>query len=153
MPPFHFRLETLLKLRCIERDRYHQELTEVLDRQKSLQESLDAVDEEIVELSARERSAFDSKNTDMVLIRDLGRHKMLLGEKRTKMRRQMELLVEEVEACRVRLLEADRAVKTLEKLREKQRLQHRIEQQRAEIKEFDEIAALRDRDRFSCESP
>ena len=151
MPSFHYRLETLLKMRGLERDRCRIALKEALDRQKSLQEKLDAVDEEIVELSDRERSAFASGAVDMVLIRDLGRYKTVLYDNRTEMLRQMVPIREEVEVCRARLLEADRSVKTLEKLREKQRHEHRAEAERRENKEFDEIAALGDQDRFSCE--
>jgi flagellar export protein FliJ len=49
----------------------------------------------------------------------------------------------EIERRREVLVEADRDVRVLEKLREKQTERHRYEENRREIRQLDEVAQLR----------
>ena len=62
------------------------------------------------------------------------------GPKRRSLQRQRQALAAEIDRRRQALLEADRDVRTLEKLRENQLQAHRQEEERQEGKRLDEAA-------------
>jgi flagellar FliJ protein len=64
------------------------------------------------------------------------------------LRQQTRMLDEEIERRRLALVEADRQLRVLEKLKEKQQERFRREQDRREMKELDEMAALRPTSEF-----
>jgi flagellar export protein FliJ len=72
---------------------------------------------------------------------DSQRYEFLLLAQVEALKQQAVRLTEETERRREALVAADREVRTLEKLREKQKLEHQQEQQRLEVKFLDEVAA------------
>ena len=77
-------------------------------------------------------------NVDRLL--DSGRYEMMLKAERHAADEQRQAVVAEIDRRRQALVEADREVKSLEKLREQQMLRHRTEEARREMKRLDETA-------------
>jgi flagellar export protein FliJ len=65
----------------------------------------------------------------------------VLRAQQAALKNQAELLAQEVERRRERLVESDRQVRVLDKLDERKRHEHRQAAERAEVKEFDEVAS------------
>ena len=80
-------------------------------------------------------------NIDRLL--DAGRYEFALKAQRQAADEQRQAVLLEVERRRQSLVEADREVKTLEKLREQQATRHRQEESRQEIKRLDATAIQR----------
>ena len=77
-------------------------------------------------------------NVDRLL--DAGRYEMALRAERQSAAGQRETVAQEVQRRRQALVDADREVKSLEKLRERQLERHRHEESRHESKQLDAIA-------------
>jgi flagellar export protein FliJ len=77
-------------------------------------------------------------NVDQLL--DAGRYEIALKAQRQAADEQRQVVEAEVERRRQSLVEADREVKTLEKLRQQQTTKHQLEQHRREIKQLDAAA-------------
>jgi len=142
MAQFRFRLDTVLKVRRQQRDQARAELADahhaaaILARQK---EQLAAAMREIQ--MRRRNDTEGSINVDRLL--EAHRFHLLLGAKRQELSAQEQTLNEEVERRQAAVVEADRQVKLLEKLREKQARRHAQAESRREQAAIDEIAQLR----------
>ena len=140
MKKFTFRFTTLLKLREADRDRRRTELSDA-------QRALEMIDDRITELeqgmeaarqATRQAASVGEVAVDMLL--DNQRYEFMLIAERRSVDTQREQVAEETGKRRLALVESDRQVKTLEKLREKQRQRHRSEQERRMAKQLDEVA-------------
>lgn len=143
MTNFKFRLEPLMKLREAERDRCRESLAEayraeqiLLDRQTAIRQQV----EETRELSRRQ-SQPGAIEVDGLL--DMHRYELGLTTELQHLVAQQGQVREEVERRREALIAADREVRVLEKLREREEDRFLHEQQRLEIREQDEIALQR----------
>jgi flagellar export protein FliJ len=67
---------------------------------------------------------------------------MILQAQLRELSRQREALAAAIEERRQAVIEADREVKVLERLRERRLAEHRAAEQLQEVKQMDEIAAL-----------
>jgi flagellar export protein FliJ len=141
MPPFRFRLTTLLLLRENERDERRSRLAEA-------QQAEDIVNGRIADLEAevaRLRDAVGQRSRpgrmDVDALMELQRYELLLKAERQAAAQQRELVAAEVERRREALVAADRQVRVLERLRETQQRRHRLAEERQQGKAFDEIAA------------
>lgn len=143
MPRFRFRLESVLKLRRAKRDERRQKLAEAYEAEQVLQRHQQELADEMEQVRARlrEESMPGEVNVDGLL--DVHRYELLLLARRAQLQQQQARIAEEVARRRQALVEADREVRTLEKLEEKQALAHRQNEQRLEIKQFDESAQQR----------
>jgi flagellar protein FliJ len=140
MPPFRFRLTTLLRLRENVRDERRQQFS-------AAQRAEDIVAARIAELDAelgnlREHCQTASRagpiNVDQLLA--AGRYEMTLQAEKQTAQTQRAAVAAEVERRRQTLVEADREVKTLDKLQEQQLVKHRAEENRRDIKQLDAMA-------------
>jgi flagellar export protein FliJ len=140
MAPFRFRLSTLLRLRENLRDECRQQLS-------AAQRAEDIVAARIAELDGelgglRQHCQRVSRpgpiNVDRLL--EAGRYEMTLRAEQQAAQTQRATVSAEVERRRESLVEADRGVKTLEKLEEQQRTRHRFEDSRRDIKQLDAMA-------------
>jgi flagellar FliJ protein len=140
---FHFRLTPLLRLRESVRDERRSALAEAYhaldiigDRQTALEREIEALADEF-----RRSSAPGSLDVDRLIRRH--RHELLLRGQQQQFARQQAILLAEIERRREALVAADRDVRVLEKLRQRQAQRHaEIEAQR-ELKQLDEIATRR----------
>jgi flagellar FliJ protein len=140
---FHFRLAPLLRLRESVRDERRTALAEAYRALDILSERQTAVEREIESLTGdyRRSSAPGALDVDRLIRRH--RHELLLRTNQKELARQHSILQQEIERRRDALVAADRDVRVLEKLRERQADRHaEIEAQR-EQKQLDEVATRR----------
>ena len=141
MANFRFRLETLLKVREAERQQRRLELGQAFDADRLLQQQFDALAAEltVARQESRTNSAPGEVNVDKLL--ELQRYALHVLAQTKAIRLQQSTVREEIERRRKLLVEADRQVKTLEKLREKQLAVFRTAQLHIEQKVLDEVGA------------
>jgi flagellar protein FliJ len=140
MPAFQFRLETLLRLRMAERDERRADLAKALRAEAMLQGELRQIESEQADarVKVREQSAPGAADVDGLL--RTNRYQLVLKARRGQLEGQLAQVRAELERRRQALLEADRGVRVLEKLRERQLAAHREREERLEIKVLDEVA-------------
>jgi flagellar export protein FliJ len=140
MVPYRFRLSVLLKLREQERDQRRMEHAQALEAERIL---LGRRHEIVVERRASEGAARQAKSPGIANVdglQQLQRYLLLLQAQIAGLDKQIEQVKSEVERRRQALVEADRQVQMLEKLREKQLAAHERAALAHEAKEFDELA-------------
>lgn len=140
MKKYRFRLETLLKLREADRQQRRAELAQALHAERLLQEQADALALELAQArhTARNSAAPGEVNVDKLL--ELQRYALQLVAQTQVLGTQRSRVSEETERRRQALIEADRQVRTLEKLRSKQEDAFRSHELRVEQKGLDEVA-------------
>lgn len=144
MRAFQFRLATLLKLREGERRRRQLELAQALEAERLLNEQIASLRREIAATKeeARVKSLPGAIAVDSLL--DLQRYGLQLRANALTLAGQLEQVRAESERRRQVLVEADRQVRTLEKLRDKQAADHQTAFLHFEQKIFDEMAQKRE---------
>jgi flagellar FliJ protein len=140
MTKFKFRLATLLRLREATRDERRTELAEAYRADNVLSEHLDRIGRELDWLQTQCRKAAGPGTVDLDRLVEAGRYELALRAQRSQLDQQREAVSAEIDRRREALLAADRDVRLLEKLRDKQARRHRHEENRQEIKQLDEVA-------------
>jgi flagellar export protein FliJ len=140
MSQFKFRLESLMKLRQEDRQQRRFELAEAYKADGILASQADLVTLEITDMRKRCLAAASPGHIDVDRLVAIQRFEQFLIAKSEGLRQRKSRLVEETERRRLALVEADRQVRVLEKLRKRQLAAHRIEELRREVKTLDEIA-------------
>ena len=140
---FHFRLETLLRLRFAERDQRRADLAKAL----RAEEMLRGEEQALGAAASRGRRARRGSSSRQALrmwmsLLQTHRYEVVLTAQRRQLASQIAQVEAETERRRLALVEADRQVRVLEKLRERQAAAHRQEAERQEVKQFDETAIL-----------
>ena len=143
MAKFEFRLATLLRLREATRDERRTELAEAYRADNVLQEHLGHVGQELNWLQAQCRKAAGPGTVDVDRLVEAQRYEITLRARQGQLTQQREAVGAEIDRRRQALVGADREVRLLEKLREKQARRHREEENRQEIKQLDEVAGQR----------
>lgn len=143
MARFKFRLQTLRRIREIYRDEQRGRLATAFEAERILQQQRDALAAEAAEHLENQRRAMREGLIDVNWMLTTQRYQLALEAQSSVLRQQAAKLAEEVERRRVALVEADREVRVLDKLEERQRAQHRIGAVRAETKLLDEVASVR----------
>jgi flagellar FliJ protein len=139
---FHFRLQTLLRLRIAERDQRLAELAKALRAEEVLRAEDQQVAEEQNTLSQQSRALKAPGSADVDRLLQTHRYELLLGAKRKQLATQIQQVQTETERRRLVVVEADRQVRVLEKLKERQAATHRREADRQEAKLYDEMATI-----------
>ncbi len=140
MAPFRFRLESLLRLRKQARDTCRTDLAQAYQAQSLLQSRMEETLADIGAARGRQSPAPGIVDVDLLL--DAARWEFVLSSQRAMFEKQSIEVAREVEVRRQALAEADRQVRLLENLRDKQQRRHQSEQQRLEMKTLDEVAGL-----------
>ena len=142
MSAYRFRLETLLRLRIAERDQRRAELAKALRAEQVLLEELRQVEADRADAAVvlRQRSTPGAADVDALL--RTNRYQHVLKARRSQLEAQIEQVRAEAERRRLALVEADRQVRVLEKLRERQQAAYRTRQSQLEVKQLDEVAAI-----------
>ena len=139
MSKYRFRLETLAKVRSLERDQQRQRLADAYRADAVLAEQRDQLGQELDGLRAERRAAMAGEYLDVNRLTAAGRYEPVLLAQQKAIDGQQQMLDEEIERRRQALVEADRGVRALELLDERHRAAHRQQEIRAETKELDEV--------------
>ncbi len=141
MKKFQFRLQPVMRLREAARDERRQELADALAVEANLREQMRAIERE--QQSARHgyTATVGAVNVDRLL--ESQRYATVLELQRRMLDRQLADVAAEIDKRRQAVVEADREVKTVEKLRETQAQRWRFAAERKDQVALDEIAAQR----------
>jgi flagellar FliJ protein len=142
MSSFHFRLDTLLRLRLADRDQRRADLAKALRAEEALarQEALLRGEQrEMAELS-RKLASPGAADIDRLLASH--RYELVLKTQVQQLTGQIAQVAAEVERRRLALVEADRQVRVLEKLRDKQAADHQTREAKRAQRELDEQALI-----------
>jgi flagellar protein FliJ len=150
MPPFRFRLQTLARLHEAARDERRAELADALRVDDALRGQLAELEAD--RLLARKIQTLGAGPVDVDRLLEAQRYEAAIVGEIRHVEDQRKRVAEEIERRRAALVEADRQVKVLEKLRESQQAEHAATELAAEMKMFDEVAGRR-RPSFSSGTP
>jgi flagellar protein FliJ len=142
MSKFHFQLATLLRLREATRDERRVELAEVHRSDAELGSQLTRLNAEQGRLREDRRREAGPGLVNLPRLIAAQQYARALRAREAEVTRTRQTLAAEIDRCRQALLEADRDVRMLEKLRQHQSETHGQEAERQESKRLDE-AALR----------
>ena len=140
MATFKFRLQTLMRLRIAERDERRAKLSEAYRAEQILRGRVAEVVDEIQALKQAARGAVSPGEIQVDSLLQTHRYEIVLLAQKQQLEQQVAQIVEEVERRRLALVEADRQVRVLEKLRDKRFAEHQHQELKVETKLFDEIA-------------
>ncbi len=141
MAKFRFRLATLRKLRESHRDELRGKLAEAYHAIHKLEEQQLAIADEVLALQDVQRRATKGATTSVNSLLEAQRYQAVLRAQQSTLRDNAKVLSTEVERRRQNVIEADQQVRVLDKLNERQRLDHQQTLSRAEVRELDEIAS------------
>lgn len=137
---FSFRLQTVLRLRILERDERRGELAKALRAAEILEERRQQVVGEMQENQALSRKLAEPGSADVNRILQTRRYEAILKGSLAQISTQAKQVAAEVERRRQILTEADRQVRVLEKLELRQREEYERKELRQEMKQLDEVA-------------
>jgi len=141
MPPFRFRLQTLERLREAARDACREQLADALRVDDRLREQQTELERHLH--TARELQTVRAGKVDVDRLLEAQRYETdLLGEARHVAEQRLRV-AEEIDRRRASLVEADREVKVLEKLKAARRTEHEQAERRADVRRLDEVAGRR----------
>lgn len=141
MSAFQFRLATLLRLRLAERDERRSDLAKALAAAEILERQRQSLAAEREENRDRiRRVGAPGGNVDSLIHGH--RYEAILKVRAAQLAAQEAQVEREVERRRAILVEADRQVKVLEKLKERQAAEHRSSQDKLEVRQLDEAGTL-----------
>ena len=143
MPKFRFRLATFQKLREAVRDERQAALNEALQIDDLLAERQRETNRDIAAALSRARAGVGPGLVDVDMLIEVQRYDLALRGQLAQLQRQRQTLAGEIERRRAALVEANRDVRVLEKLHDKQLTRHREEESVRERKQLDEIAQQR----------
>jgi flagellar FliJ protein len=141
MPRFQFRLKSLLSLREAARDERRAQLAEAYAAQRKLDERRQALEQDLEEHKQMCRAGILPGRIDVDRLLTANRYELVLRAELGVVAKHEQTLAVEIERRRQALVVADRDVRVLEKLRERELERFRREQARQETKQMDEIAS------------
>ncbi len=140
-PKFHFRLSTLLSLRQSVRDQCRVRLAEARRADAGIESQLAELHAEQVRTEREHRRAAGPGEVRLDQLAEAGRYAAALRARQAELHELRETLAVELERRRLALLGADRDVRSLEKLRDRDQQQHRLEAGRQESRQLDGAAS------------
>jgi flagellar protein FliJ len=140
--PFHFRLETLLRLRLADRDLRRADLAKALRAEATLESQAAGLRQEQHATADLSRQLASPGAGDVDRLLASHRYELVLKTRAQQLAGHIRQVQAEVERRRLALVEADREVRVLEKLRDKQQAAHQDRQAKREQRELDEQALI-----------
>ena len=140
MAKFIFRLESLLKLREARRDECRAALAEGYRVDEVLRKQFDSMERELDALKEFCRRKASPGGIDIDRLVEAQRYELVTRAQQGNIAQQRETVAAEIERRRQALVESDREVHVLEKLRERQAEQYRREEEVGEARRLDEVA-------------
>jgi flagellar FliJ protein len=138
MKKFHFRLDSLVRLREATRDERRAQLAEAMRIQASLEGEMEQLRGKLGEARLMHTAPRGAVNIDRLLVAE--RYEMVLLLEKQALEQQLANVAAEIEKRRQNLVWADQDVRVLEKLRETQFQRWRVAAERADMEHLDEIA-------------
>jgi flagellar protein FliJ len=136
-----FRLETLLRLRETAREQRQRALAEAYQAEGQLEQHRSEIEAELANVRNNYREASQPGRMDVDRLMAAQRYELSLHAQAQQLADQQRLLGEETQRRRDALVEADRQVKVLERLKEVHRERNREIDRKTEEKFLDEVAA------------
>lgn len=143
MAKFKFRLATLLRLRERARDERRTQLAQAYQADALLRQEQERLARDVESLSSASRAACGPGTLNIDRLLDTRRYELVLKAQQQDLQKKQTMLEEEIGRRREALAEANRQVRVLELLRERQLARLRQEANRQEIKLLDEVAGRR----------
>ena len=141
MARFQFRLKTLQSIREATRDERRAQLAEAYAADQKLKDRRATLEQELNDQKQWFRAGIAPGHIDVDRLLTVNRYELVIHAEINVVRQHEQTLAEEIERRRQTLVAADREVRVLEKLRERQLEQFRKHQALAEMKQIDEVAA------------
>jgi flagellar protein FliJ len=151
MPKFSFRLDSLLRLRCAQRDERRAELAQAFRAEEILRLQRQEVAAELARTRQQRAATGGTLNVDELL--DAARHEFLLSSQQKLLEDQNVQVSAEIERRRQTLVAADQQVRALEQLKDTQQARHRAQEQTHEQNRLDEIAQRPIRHDVTADTP
>jgi flagellar export protein FliJ len=143
MAKFTFRLATYLRLREALRDERRSHLAQAYRAEEMIVREERRLEAESAAMAAKVRDAARPGEINVDRLLDAQRYQAILKAQQQHLAGQRELLAAEIQRRHQVLVEANRDVQVLEKLRSRQRDEHRYQENRREIAHLDEIGQRR----------
>ena len=143
MPAFRFRLATFLRLREATRDERKAELAKAYRADAILAGREDDMQQEMRTLQQRQRKEVAPGAIDVDSLLGAQRYELQLRGQLAQLAHQRQLLAGEISRRQQALVEANREVRVLEKLRDKLAQRHRDEENYRQQRQLDETAQQR----------
>ncbi|MCA9240536.1 MAG: flagellar export protein FliJ [Planctomycetales bacterium] len=140
MPPFNFRLQPIRRLREARRDELRGQLADAHRAAEVLADQRRQIADELADIRRLQGDAAKRRLLNVNQMMESQRYALVLEGQEAALREKAKLVESEIERRRQAVVEAEREVKALDKLEEKQRLKHQHESQRLEAKLLDEVA-------------
>ena len=140
MPKFQFRLKTLLAMHQSTRQERRAQLAEGLAAERALELARSNVERELAEQGLSSEGPAGRGSIDVERLSAADRYRKVLRARLAAMAQDTAALATEIDARQLALAAAEREVRVLDKLRERQHEQFRYEQSRREINAADEVA-------------
>ena len=141
---FKFRLEPLITIRDNNLKERQRKLAEAYDARKILEEYLQEIDRQLDEGIAAVRELSQPGQTiNVESLIGFRRQEMFLRANQDDLMQKMKMIDEEIEKRRIAMIEANKELKIVEKLKEKRYEKYVEEEHIAETKMMDEIAGNR----------
>lgn len=138
---FKFRLEPLITIRDNVLKECQAELAKAYDARRILEEHLLTVEQQLSEGIETARNIMQpgkAVNVDFLL--GLRRQEMYLLARQEDLKKKIQMVDEEIEVRRARVVEANKELKIVKKLKEKRHEQYLESEKQEEAKEMNEIA-------------
>lgn len=129
-----------MKLRQADRQQRRAELAEAYRADEFLAQQVDLVHLEINEMRNRSLAAAAPGRVDVDRLIATQRYEQVLRSKSQGLVQRQTRLAQEIEKRRLALVEADRQVRILEKLRDRKKEAHQADELRREVNTLDEVA-------------
>ena len=140
---FKFRLATLLRMRETLRDQCRAHLAEAYRADELLEQRMQQMGEQLELLKRECRLTVSPGVLKVDRVVEAQRFELSLRAQHRQLQLQRQAIAGEIERRRQLLLEANRQVRVLEQLRDRQAARHRHEEVQREIKQLDEVASVR----------
>ena len=140
---FTFRLKPLQKIRENLRRERQSELAKALTAEAVVRDKIESIVHEIAGTKEDGRRLVSEGTINVDFLVGLRRHEAYLLAQKQEAEEKLDQVLAEVERRRLAVVEADKEVKIMEKLHEKQKDKYDAELAAKEIVAFDEIASQR----------
>ena len=138
---FKFRFDPLITIRNNELKERQMELAKAYDARRILEEHLLEIERQLTEGIATARDLMQpGQAVNVEYLLGLRRQEMFLRANQDDLEKKIQIVDEEIEVRRAKVVEANKELKIIEKLKEKRLEQYLDGEKRAETKAMDEIA-------------
>jgi flagellar FliJ protein len=140
---FRFRLEPLITIRDNILKEKQGELAKAYEAQRIVEEKKQELKQELDENIATGRQRLQTGTIDIEFLLGLRRHEAYLNAQIEVVQEHLRQINEEIERRRNAVLEANKELKVIEKLKEKRYEKYQTEENRKEIIRIDEITRIK----------